>query len=723
MTDPHFTIVIPTRNRLATLKSALKTCLEQDYGNFSVLVASNNCDDGTDDYVASLHDSRIVLAPVDRTLRMAENWSRAMPLALSRGGFITFMGDDDGLLPGALAVAAEIVRREGCQVLSWRKVEYAWPNVVIAAYRNHFSMSLDGAIEVRPSSDFLAGAHEYAVGYDEGPGLYSSFVHADVLGALQPAGGDWFAACAPDIYASYVIASAVPEFHKCRFGLSINGASGASTGTSYIHRPTSDAAATFKGQNAIHPALVHAPSIYIAEADGLLVARERFPQQFAAFPFSWPALVEKLLGDIRSAPSRLHYDLIVAALDKVSASSGLARPEVPPYAGETPAEPIPPPHGFDVASRRFVTTVDARLVCDVQQAGSFANSLFPLAGVLRDGLTIVRPGSRPADPEASPQPEVEPAPVPPAPVEAAGSGEQRQGPAPPSAASGLVQRALRVARRHYHWRNNTGKIEEWFARESDLARWLDHEQLIENTIRAHEHERAKQAAARDEFDRFEQLAAQSARQLRVDWSDRYLCLDDRTQQTGFDRHYIYHPAWAARVLAAVRPQRHTDISSTLTFCSIVSAFIPVDFYDYRPAPLQLTGLNSLPADLLALPFEDGSVESLSCMHVLEHVGLGRYGDALDPDGDLKAIRELCRVLAPGGSLLVASPVGQPKVHFNAHRVYRHREFLTWFGDLELAEFALIPDGPAVNGLIYDAPEHLVDAQSYGCGCYWFKKPA
>ncbi|NNU44152.1 DUF268 domain-containing protein [Ramlibacter sp. B156] len=252
---------------------------------------------------------------------------------------------------------------------------------------------------------------------------------------------------------------------------------------------------------------------------------------------------------------------------------------------------------------------------------------------------------------------------------------------------------------------------------------MAHQDLINGAIHAYEDRQAREEAARVAFERFGRLAGQSARALRVDWSDRYLCLDDSTQQTGFDRHYIYHPAWAARVLARLGPRRHTDISSSLAFCSMVSAFMPVDFYDYRPAPLQLAGLNSLQADLLALPFEDGSLESVSCMHVLEHVGLGRYGDPIDPEGDLKAIRELRRVLAPGGSLLVVVPVGQPRVQFNAHRVYRHRDFLSWFDGLELVEFALIPDGEAPNGPIYHAPEHLVDQQVYGCGCYWFRAPA
>jgi SAM-dependent methyltransferase len=116
------------------------------------------------------------------------------------------------------------------------------------------------------------------------------------------------------------------------------------------------------------------------------------------------------------------------------------------------------------------------------------------------------------------------------------------------------------------------------------------------------------------------------------------------------------------------PAKHIDISGTLPFFFILSAFMPVEFYDFRTAPLHLSQLKCGSTDLTALHFSTGSVQSLSCMHTVEHVGLGRYGDPIDPDGDLKAIRELKRVLAPGGNLLFVVPVGKPSVVFNAHRI-------------------------------------------------------
>lgn len=206
------------------------------------------------------------------------------------------------------------------------------------------------------------------------------------------------------------------------------------------------------------------------------------------------------------------------------------------------------------------------------------------------------------------------------------------------------------------------------------------------------------------------------------WRDRWLCLGDATEQTGFDRHYVYHTAWACRVLAQSRPALHVDIASSLYFVAQASAFVPVHFYDYRPAPLELDGLSCGRADLTRLHFADGSIASLSCMHVVEHVGLGRYGDALDYDGDLKAMAELRRVLAVGGQLLLVLPVGgESRIQFNAHRIYTYRQVLDCFPGFELVEFALVPDDGNPQGLIRHASEAQANAQRYGCGCFWLRK--
>lgn len=200
--------------------------------------------------------------------------------------------------------------------------------------------------------------------------------------------------------------------------------------------------------------------------------------------------------------------------------------------------------------------------------------------------------------------------------------------------------------------------------------------------------------------------------------DLFPQIKDKTIKTGFDHHYVYHTSWAARKVKEIDPEFHTDISSSLFFCGIVSAFKPVKFYDYRPADLNLSNLESKSGDLLSLPFADNEIKSLSCLHTIEHVGLGRYGDPIDPLSDIAAMKELERVLSVGGSLLFVTPVGKPKIEFNAHRIYSYKLIREYFKNLELVEFSLVTDA---GEFINNATESQSDNQKYGCGCFWFKK--
>lgn len=203
------------------------------------------------------------------------------------------------------------------------------------------------------------------------------------------------------------------------------------------------------------------------------------------------------------------------------------------------------------------------------------------------------------------------------------------------------------------------------------------------------------------------------------WKDRFPCLTDATSSTSFEPHYLYHPAWACRILAKTKPNIHVDISSSLNFVAMASAFIPIRFYDLRPADLSLTNLQSESANILALPFEDEAVASISCMHVVEHIGLERYGDVFDPKGDIHAMRELSRVVAPGGQLLFVVPVGRKSlVEYNAHRIYHFEDVICHFTEFYLEDFSLVTDsGQFIEG----ASPELAAMQKWGCGCFHFIK--
>jgi SAM-dependent methyltransferase len=201
-------------------------------------------------------------------------------------------------------------------------------------------------------------------------------------------------------------------------------------------------------------------------------------------------------------------------------------------------------------------------------------------------------------------------------------------------------------------------------------------------------------------------------------ADAFPQLHERTATTGVDAHYFYNTGWAMRRILAQRPAQHVDIGSQTMFVNLLSAVIPVTFVDYRPLNARIEGLTNRSGDILNLPYADGSIESLSCLHVAEHIGLGRYGDPLNPHGTRKACAELQRVLAPGGDLYFALPVGKPRVCFNAHRIHTPEMILTYFGGLELKEFSGVhDDGSYVERVLLD--EFKED--EYACGLFWFQR--
>ena len=193
---------------------------------------------------------------------------------------------------------------------------------------------------------------------------------------------------------------------------------------------------------------------------------------------------------------------------------------------------------------------------------------------------------------------------------------------------------------------------------------------------------------------------------------------DRTGNTPFEPHYTFQDGWAAREIARLAPERHVDVASRISFPIGLSAFVPVTFVDLRPLEVDLPGLECVSGSVLSLPFADRSLESLSCLHVVEHIGLGRYGDELDPDGTAKAALELQRVLAPGGTLLVGVPVGRQRVEFNAHRVHDPVQVPALFPELSLDGFAGVDDHGAFHPRL--EPAALRGAR-WACGLYRLRR--
>ena len=192
---------------------------------------------------------------------------------------------------------------------------------------------------------------------------------------------------------------------------------------------------------------------------------------------------------------------------------------------------------------------------------------------------------------------------------------------------------------------------------------------------------------------------------------------DRYDQAGDAGMYFYQDAWCASHIKASGVRRHVDVGSSMMFVSTVLQMCELVYVDLRPITINLPTFRYQQGDLTNLPFETGSIESLSSLSVVEHVGLGRYGDKLDPLGTDKACSELARVLAPGGALYVAVPTASSNsTCFNAHRIFTPDNFIAKFTGLRMVEERYALQNGTICRCEYDRL-HL----PFAFGCFAFTK--
>ncbi len=198
-------------------------------------------------------------------------------------------------------------------------------------------------------------------------------------------------------------------------------------------------------------------------------------------------------------------------------------------------------------------------------------------------------------------------------------------------------------------------------------------------------------------------------------------LHDRHQQAGaIQSHYFFQDVWAARKIHDIRPARHVDVGSLIEgFVAHLLCFMPVEIIDIRPLRTQVPGLSVLRADATHLSgIADNSIESLSSLHAVEHFGLGRYGDPIDPGAFSDAMAALTRVLRPGGRLYFSVPIGQQRVQFNSQRIFDPSTVLKSFSELQLVSFSAVDDE---FRFCEDANPAAFSGARYSCGLFEFTK--
>lgn len=209
----------------------------------------------------------------------------------------------------------------------------------------------------------------------------------------------------------------------------------------------------------------------------------------------------------------------------------------------------------------------------------------------------------------------------------------------------------------------------------------------------------------------------------ITWKDRHFTSFDRFYAAGEpESHYFLQDIWAARRILGLGVSEHVDVGSRLDgFVGHLLLNLPVTYIDIRHLSTYIDNLHFVRGSIANLPLPDRSCGALSCLHVIEHIGLGCYGDVVDAMGHINAAHELSRVLKPGGSLFVGTPVGRERLCFDAHRIFDPETVVEIFNSLELVKFDLIDD----EGLQIFENASFEKARDcvYGCGLFHFVKPS
>lgn len=200
----------------------------------------------------------------------------------------------------------------------------------------------------------------------------------------------------------------------------------------------------------------------------------------------------------------------------------------------------------------------------------------------------------------------------------------------------------------------------------------------------------------------------------VSLTSLYPCLGDDTAETPIEPTYFYQDCWAFEKIVENRPAEHVDVGSHHKFVALLSKVMPVTMVDIRPLQLPLDSLDFREGSILEMPYADGTVRSLSSLCVVEHIGLGRYGDPLDWNGTEKAVAELKRIMAPGGNLYISVPVDdENRTYFNAHRSFTEPYLESLFAPFEIVE----------RRYIYGSRFGTELKEGFGTGCYHLRRPS
>lgn len=228
MNAVRFSIVVPTCERAATLRFALRTCLDQAFDDYEVVVSDNHSTPETKAVVDACGSPKVRYVRTPERVAMSTNWEFGVGHA--RGEYVLVIGDDDGLLPHALAELDGLAHAHGPKAIRWAMALYTWPTIALPGQGDYICVPLGREVVERDGRELIREAAAFRANYTDLPMMYNTAVRRDVLDDLRRRTGRVFAHPSPDVYSGFAIAHAAGRFLSTSVAMTVSGLSGTSNG-------------------------------------------------------------------------------------------------------------------------------------------------------------------------------------------------------------------------------------------------------------------------------------------------------------------------------------------------------------------------------------------------------------------------------------------------------------------------------------------------------------
>jgi glycosyltransferase involved in cell wall biosynthesis len=383
ITSPKISVVIPTKYAGKSIYATIDTVLSQSYHNYELIISDASYSSELAKVITNKNNFRIRYVNPQKNLSFSDDWNSA--LEASTGDYVTFIGDDDALLPTALEFFVTALLKTKISAFVWNKINYNWPNHLLPNQRNIMVGESSPILYTVSAAKALRLASKFRLGYAKLPCIYNSIVSRQIIENIRELspGNRFFSGVIPDVYSSVAIAASIDKYIYAMFPLSVNGAAKYSSGVKQgLPNLSEDLKKTIpdvlSSGNRYHPDIGPFSSSVASIVMGeYLIAKSNLKKFYFPEP-NWRNYIKYM---IREAKSSNQADLILTAARHTIRRRGirLSVPDCMPHSGNDIVY-------YSNSHFQGRLALDDSVVSDVRDAAKLFGCLVPREFAINDRL-------------------------------------------------------------------------------------------------------------------------------------------------------------------------------------------------------------------------------------------------------------------------------------------------------------------------------------------------